>query len=51
LAKLIKLNDSTYRLLAERGKWAGSMDDIVRRLITEADRIHKNQASFGERSS
>ena len=49
LTKLIKLSDSTYYKLAEHGKWADSMDDIVKRLIREAECARKNQTTPGEK--
>ena len=48
LTKLIKLSDSTYDRLAEHGKWADSMDDIVKRLIKEADRASRSHTASEE---
>ncbi|MEP0826088.1 MAG: hypothetical protein HRF40_11440 [Nitrososphaera sp.] len=43
------MSDSTYKQLAAHGKWADSMDDIVKRLLREADRARKLDATFGDR--
>jgi predicted CopG family antitoxin len=48
LAKLIKVSDSTYYKLADHGKWADSMDDIVKRLMKEAGFGRKNLTASGE---
>ncbi len=47
MAKLIRISDSTYKMLGEYGHWLDTMDSIIGRLLYEAKMVQERDLKTG----